>query len=180
MPWLQSGHLALVTIQFLKGCTVDLKQIKELMQAMGRAGIRHLEIKQGDFELKMDYGDKDNGSHERFVEVPLVRGDMRSSAPAPLPLFGEPQAPVTAAVAEGVFVTSPMVGTFYPSPSPEDAAFVSVGDKVDKNTVVCIIEAMKVMNEVKAGISGTIEEIMIDNSHPVEFGSKLFRIKPAS
>lgn len=73
-----------------------------------------------------------------------------------------------------------MVGTFYLSPSPEDPQFVSVGDKVDKNTVMCIIEAMKVMNEVKAGISGIVEEILVDNAHPVEFGTKLFRIKPAT
>lgn len=77
---------------------------------------------------------------------------------------------------EGKFVTSPMVGTFYTSPSPEDPTFVKVGDRVEENTVVCIIEAMKVMNEVKAGISGVVAEILVDNAHPVEFGTKLFRI----
>ena len=73
-----------------------------------------------------------------------------------------------------------MVGTFYSSPSPDDAAFVSVGDKVTADTVVCIIEAMKVMNEVKAGVTGTVEQVMLENSHPVEFGSKLLRIKDDS
>ena len=72
--------------------------------------------------------------------------------------------------------TSPrrMVGTFYASASPEDPAFIKVGDKVDENTVVCIIEAMKVMNEVKAGCSGVVAEILVENGHPVEFGAKLF------
>jgi acetyl-CoA carboxylase biotin carboxyl carrier protein len=64
----------------------------------------------------------------------------------------------------------------YHAASPEDASFVKVGDRVDENTIVCIIEAMKVMNEVKAGMSGTIAEILSDNAHPVEFGTKLFRV----
>ena len=69
-----------------------------------------------------------------------------------------------------------MVGTFYSSPSPDDPHFVKVGDKIEKHTVVCIIEAMKVMNEVKAGVGGTVAEILIESGHPVEFGTKLFRI----
>ena len=85
-------------------------------------------------------------------------------------------APAKAEAVEGKFITSPMVGTFYRTPSPEDPPFVKVGDKVDENTVVCIVEAMKVMNEVKAGVSGVVAEICLDNGHPVEFGSKLFRI----
>ena len=77
---------------------------------------------------------------------------------------------------KGNFVTSPMVGTFYSSPAPDAPPFAKVGDKIDKNTVVCIIEAMKVMNEVKANVSGTVAEILVDSAHPVEFGTKLFRI----
>ncbi|MGE3715728.1 MAG: acetyl-CoA carboxylase biotin carboxyl carrier protein subunit, partial [Simkaniaceae bacterium] len=72
--------------------------------------------------------------------------------------------------------TSPMVGTFYASPSPDDEALVKVGDTVTEDTVVCIIEAMKVMNEVKAGKKGTVAEVFIESAHPVEFGTKLFRI----
>ena len=69
-----------------------------------------------------------------------------------------------------------MVGTFYNTPSPEDPVFVKPGDKVEKHSVVCIIEAMKVMNEVKAGVAGTIVEVLVENGHPVEFGTKLFRV----
>ena len=72
---------------------------------------------------------------------------------------------------------SPMVGTFYSSPSPDDPPFVNVGDEVKKDTVVCIIEAMKVMNEVKAGKSGKIKKVFVDNAHPVEFGTQLFLIE---
>jgi acetyl-CoA carboxylase biotin carboxyl carrier protein len=69
-----------------------------------------------------------------------------------------------------------MVGTFYSSPSPDQPVFVKVGDRVSENTVVCIIEAMKVMNEVKAGVSGVVAEVLVSNAEAVEFGSKLFRI----
>src|SRR4029077_229169 len=82
------------------------------------------------------------------------------------------------AEALGSHITSPMVGTFYSAPSPDDPSFVKIGDKVDKNSVVCIIEAMKVMNEVKAGVSGTVAEVLVESGHPVEFGTKLFRITP--
>jgi len=77
----------------------------------------------------------------------------------------------------GAFVTSPMVGTFYSSAAPDQPSFVKVGDKVNEQTVVCIIEAMKVMNEVKAGVSGTVAEVLADNAQPVEFGTRLLRIK---
>jgi acetyl-CoA carboxylase biotin carboxyl carrier protein len=73
-------------------------------------------------------------------------------------------------------LTSPMVGTYYAAPSPDDAPFVKVGDKVDEGAVVCIIEAMKVMNEVKAGKSGIVKEIFLDSADPVEFGTKLLTI----
>ncbi len=74
-------------------------------------------------------------------------------------------------------MSSPMVGTFYASSSPDKPSFVKVGDKVEEHTVVCIIEAMKVLNEVKAGVKGTVAEILIENTQPVEFGSKMFRIE---
>ena len=77
---------------------------------------------------------------------------------------------------EGTFVTSPMVGTFYASAGPDEPPFINVGDKITKDTVVCIVEAMKVMNEVKAGQEGVVAEMLVDSGHPVEFGTKLFKI----
>lgn len=77
----------------------------------------------------------------------------------------------------GKYITSPMVGTFYRSQGPGQPLLVKVGDKVEKGTIVCIIEAMKVMNEVKAGISGTVKELCVENNHPVEFGTKLFLVE---
>lgn len=161
---------------------MELKQIKELMQAMGRTGTKRVSIKKEGFEIEIERGD--NGiikvpeslelQDENFnkTDEALRRANM-SAAPLATPAN---QAVRQKEDVNAVFVTSPMVGTFYMTPSPDDPAFVKVGDKVEKNSVVCIVEAMKVMNEVKAGVAGTVAEILIENGHPVEFGTKLFRI----
>ncbi|SCA64040.1 Biotin carboxyl carrier protein of acetyl-CoA carboxylase [Chlamydiales bacterium SCGC AG-110-P3] len=163
---------------------MDLRQIKDLMQAMGRTGMHRLKYKSGDVELELEHG-ANAAPKDRFVEMPVgnpMRGDMQQhlsnasvAAPSPPVVAKEETAP------EEIydFITSPMVGTFYSSASPDDPVFVKVGDTVSPGTVVCIIEAMKVMNEVKAGINGVVVEVLMENSHPVEFGTKLFRIKPA-
>jgi acetyl-CoA carboxylase biotin carboxyl carrier protein len=88
-----------------------------------------------------------------------------------------PASPAAAPASGGIEVKSPMVGTFYGSPSPESPAFISVGQEITPDTVVCIIEAMKVMNEVKAEVSGTVTEICAENGKPVQFGQALFRLK---
>lgn len=163
---------------------MDLKQIKELMAAMDRAGIKKMTIKQkGGDELHLEKQDEAAAHHPapppffppvyahphhppvKEVEIPQKGSKGESSAVPPAP-----------SEKSGKYITSPLVGTFYTAPSPEDPIFVKVGDRVTENTVVCIIEAMKVMNEVKAGCSGTVAELLIDNAHPVEFGTKLFRI----
>lgn len=170
---------------------MDNKQIKELMSAMGRTGTKKIHIKTGDFELELEREDSYPGhplqmpsevyphqhynpvfgGHERANQA-LVRGadSARSLRDVELERGNE------ASSEEGKFITSPMVGTFYSSQAPGEPSFVSKGDKVEKGQVVCIIEAMKVMNEVKADQSGTVAEILVDNGHPVEFGSKLFKI----
>jgi acetyl-CoA carboxylase biotin carboxyl carrier protein len=152
---------------------VELKDIKELMTAMERAGIKELRIKKktGD-ELHLVRQDEHAPVMHAHVAAPCPPVFHSTSAAAPVP--HKPHA--AEEKKEGRYVTSPMVGTFYASPSPDDPHFVKVGDRVDENTVVCIIEAMKVMNEVKAGVSGVIAEILVDNAHPVEFGTKIMRI----
>ncbi len=152
---------------------------------MGRTGTKKLRLKQDNFELDLEreesgawrgVGDSSFNYTEDNLRHP--HGDMK--ADLALSRGGEmlsrvisdtPKEDVTS-----TFITSPMVGTFYLSPSPEDPTFVKVGDKVDKNFVVCIIEAMKVMNEIKAGLAGTVVEILVDSGQPVEFGTKLFRV----
>jgi acetyl-CoA carboxylase biotin carboxyl carrier protein len=166
---------------------VDLKQIKELMTAMERAGIKKLTIKQkGGDELHLERQDEHSApaQHPPAAFYPPVyhHHPSRESEAAHRPLSATKGMHDEASKEHkkeekgGKFVLAPLVGTFYSAASPDDPHFVKVGDKVDENTVVCIVEAMKVMNEVKAGMSGTIAEVMIENAHPVEFGTKLFRI----
>jgi acetyl-CoA carboxylase biotin carboxyl carrier protein len=167
---------------------VDLKQIKELMTAMERAGIKKLTIKQkGGDELHLERQDEHPAQPHAPVATfyppvythPPARESEGIARPASVKSAHE-EAPSSkekkSEEKSGKFVTAPLVGTFYSASSPDDPHFVKMGDRVDENTVVCIIEAMKVMNEVKAGMSGTIAEILVDNAHPVEFGTKLFRI----
>jgi acetyl-CoA carboxylase biotin carboxyl carrier protein len=161
---------------------VDLKQIKELIAAMGRGGIKKLTIKEkAGYELHLERHDE----HPSYSQAPMPQTYHQPQFPhahvreveAPrqvTPQKGHEATPVVEK--QGRYVTAPLVGTFYATPSPDDPAFVKVGDRVEENTVLCIIEAMKVMNEVKAGMSGVIEEILVENAHPVEFGTKMFRI----
>ena len=112
---------------------------------------------------------------------PVIHHAAPPAAPtaAPSPALVAASAPVAAAPASNLKdIASPMVGTFYGSPSPDAQPFVKVGQDVDENTVVCIIEAMKVMNEIKADARGTIAEIVAENGKPVQFGQALFRIVP--
>ena len=169
------------------GVNLELKHIKELMAAMGRTGTKKLHIKNKDgFELELERegnGDyRGNESSIDFIEDnPLKNEAVFRKASETLARANDAKTTLTGSPsvkeeAPGTYITSPMVGTFYASPSPEDATFVKVGDKVEKGTVVCIIEAMKVMNEVKANVSGIISEMLVESSHPVEFGTKLFRV----
>jgi acetyl-CoA carboxylase biotin carboxyl carrier protein len=90
-----------------------------------------------------------------------------------------PAPQVVAPVSNEVEIKSPMIGTFYRAPSPESAAYIEVGSEVNPETVVCIIEAMKVMNEIKGEVKGVITQVMVENAKPVEFGQPLFKVRPS-
>ena len=157
---------------------MELKQIKELIALMDKAGLKKIRIKDKDkYEIELEKQD-DGAAHPPAVTyVHAPHPDIHSKFPGHHPERPHDAAPKhEEKKVDGKFITAPLVGTIYLAPSPEDPQFVKVGDRVDENTVVCIIEAMKVMNEVKAGVSGTIAEILISNANPVEFGAKLIRI----
>ncbi|HPE85547.1 MAG: acetyl-CoA carboxylase biotin carboxyl carrier protein [Chlamydiia bacterium] len=143
---------------------MDLDEIKDLMAAMGDADMNEVSIKEKGFEIVLKRG----FTHS----VPAAPMPVQHTH-APLPQTEQPKP----SVSSDLFITSPMVGTFYGAPSPDDPPFVKVGDQVDPDTVVCIVEAMKVMNEVKAGVSGRVAEILIKSADPVEFGTKLIRVE---
>lgn len=156
---------------------MDIQQIKELMASLEESKLRKLVFKKGDFELHLE---KESASPPPLRPRP-IQAEPESAFQSDIPLKGDKgdkgdRGGPTRGDGAGTFVTSPMVGTFYATPGPDQPPFVKVGDKVDENTVVCIVEAMKVMNEVKAGMSGTVAEVLVDNAQPVEFGTRLLRI----
>jgi acetyl-CoA carboxylase biotin carboxyl carrier protein len=139
---------------------VDLNIIKKLIEALEKSSLKKLHVKEGDHEISLEK--EDSHYHEKQVmpRAPIIQKEIELEKKE-----------------TGKFITSPMVGTFYATPSPDQPVFVEIGDNINKSTVVCIIEAMKVMNEVKATEAGVIVEILVGNGQPVEFGTKLFRIE---
>ncbi|MFA9477835.1 acetyl-CoA carboxylase biotin carboxyl carrier protein [Phycisphaerales bacterium AB-hyl4] len=159
---------------------IDLKTLKQLVKLMTDNDLTELDIE----------GDQDKVRLRRRGETPEVHYvSPAAAAPGPAaPAPVAPAAPVTAEPAQpaategtasgGVAIKSPMVGTFYSAASPDAKPYASVGDKVSPDTVVCLIEAMKVFNEIKAEASGTITRVLVENGQAVEFDQPLFEIKP--
>jgi acetyl-CoA carboxylase biotin carboxyl carrier protein len=169
----------------------EFKYIKDLMAAMKKEGVRRISIKEkSGSEVVIEReeplpppppsGSSFSSPHVHHFYPQLshpTRHDEAHQLRHPPLLQPESVAQLQEAKKEeGRYITSPLVGTFYAAPSPDDPLFVKVGDRVEEGTVVCIIEAMKVMNEVKAGISGVVTELFLRNADPVEFGTKLFRV----
>lgn len=146
---------------------MDLKEIKALIDLMKKNGLTAFEMEKDGFRIALAKEGAYAPAMTYAAPAPVA------SAPAPAPAAAAEAKPAVS----GKEITSPMVGTFYTSPSPESPAFVSVGQTVTPDTVVCIIEAMKVMNEIKAEVSGVITEVAAENGQPVQFGQALFRIK---
>lgn len=167
---------------------MDIKQIKQVIELMKRAELSEFSVEEEGFKLKIRRGgsSKGNGagraSAPPFVVAadPMVQATVPpvAAAPAPAPQPAAAPAPTNDAEEAGTsFIKSPMVGTFYRSPSPDSKPFAEVGEKVTESSVVCIVEAMKIMNEIQAEAKGTILEVLVEDGDPVEYGQKLFKIK---
>jgi acetyl-CoA carboxylase biotin carboxyl carrier protein len=156
---------------------VDLKDIKAIIDLMKKNSISEFELERQDFKIKLKRGG--NGvvsTASQYDEAQMV---SYAPASAALPMPGGGSAPTAPPVSTDADIKSPMIGTFYRAPSPEAGNYVEVGAEVNPETVVCIIEAMKVMNEIKAEAKGFITQIMVENAKPVEFGQPLFKIRPS-
>lgn len=154
--------------------TVDLQEIRKIVELMNEHGLTHFDLTKKDFHLKLKKG----------ADLDDLRG-LLASLPAAAPVAAAPAqvsaAPAAAApaapAAEGSEITSPMVGTFYRKPAPDAPNFVEIGSTVSVGQTICIIEAMKVMNEIKAEKAGTICALVAEDGTAVQFGDVLFRIK---
>jgi len=149
---------------------------------MKRSELTEFAVEEEGFKLKIRRGT--NGlpivSTGRGSNSPFVPADSSSAPPIPVQASLQsalPGTPIETDEPGTVYVKSPMVGTFYRSPSPESKPFVDLGSKIDDNSLVCIIEAMKIMNEIQAETKGTLVEILVENGQPVEYGQRLFKLK---
>jgi acetyl-CoA carboxylase biotin carboxyl carrier protein len=165
--------------QLNQGYSLDIKQIKQIIDLMKRSELTEFAIEDEGFKLKIRRGgnglpivSQSAGSNHPFVLPP------EPSKPAAAPTAVSAPAPAAAKDEEGiVYVKSPMVGTFYRAASPDSKPFIEDNAKVSENSVVCIIEAMKIMNEIQAEVKGTVIEVLVENGQPVEYGQRLFKVK---
>jgi acetyl-CoA carboxylase biotin carboxyl carrier protein len=167
---------------------LTIEELRELLITLDQTSISELTLKASDFELtvRRDRSIAAQSSAVLPVDVAVVSPEpvIAPSAPVitPVPAVQTaPTAPPAPSPLEKkwVEITSPMVGTFYCAPAPGEPPFVRVGDRVQAGQTVCIIEAMKLMNEIEAELAGEVMEILVDNAQPVEFGQPLMRINPA-
>ena len=159
---------------------MDLKDIKVIVDLMKKNAVSEFEMEEGDFKIKLkrDSGKPRKGETVVVQEAAPMILPAAAAAPVAAPVATAAPAPAPAPAAEGPEVKSPMIGTFYRKPSPDADSYVEVGSVGEPDTVVCIIEAMKVMNEIKAEVKGTIAEVLVEEGKPVEYGQALFRIEP--
>jgi acetyl-CoA carboxylase biotin carboxyl carrier protein len=173
---------------------MEYKEIQNLIKLIDSTDLTELKLKQGDFELQIrtkEYYKFSGKTASTMVQAPVVQ-----SAPAPpaAPVVEKqdaPPAPAASANAEAaapveksadsnlVDIKSPIVGTFYRSPAPDKDVYVKIGDHIDVGSVVCIVEAMKLFNEIESEVSGKIVEILVEDATPVEYDQVLFRVEPA-
>ena len=156
---------------------MELKDIKAIIDLMKKNSITEFELEEKDSKLRLKRGLSAGvpaAASEEAVPmmpipaaVPMLPAATTVPAAAPVVNTGE------------IDIKSPMIGTFYRSPSPESASYVDIGSEVNPETVVCIIEAMKVMNEIKAEVKGVVTQTLVENGKPVEFGQPLFKVRPS-
>jgi acetyl-CoA carboxylase biotin carboxyl carrier protein len=154
---------------------MDLKDIKAIVDLMKKNSISEFELEKGQ-EFKIRLKRSSNGGHSEEIPMPMY---LPPGTPVPTQMAtASPGQPAAPPASNEIEIKSPMVGTFYRAPSPEAANYVEIGTEVSADTVVCIIEAMKVMNEIKAEVRGVITQLLVENAKPVEFGQPLFKIRP--
>ena len=155
----------------------DLDRLKTLIEMMEEHGLTEISLRRGDEHWRLR-----RGSNEVLQMVPAgpYPGHVAPPPPTPITAPAAPAEPGAGGQQDGsIAIKSPTVGTFYAAPTPEDPPFVSVGSRVQPDTIVCIVEAMKVFNQIPAEVSGTVVDILVKNGDSIEFGQPLFKVRPA-
>lgn len=167
--------------------SVDFQQLRELLTAIAQTDITEFALKSDDFELEIKKGTVVNSPTEIVsipqtvapIATPVVQSVVTSPTVTAPVAAEEPNSAPSAEQQKWVEITSPMVGTFYRAPAPDEPPFVDIGERIGKGDTVCIIEAMKLMNDIDAEVAGEVTEILVENGEPVEFGQVLMRVNPA-
>jgi len=161
---------------------MDLKLVKNLLDLISKTELNEVSIEEGDFKMKVKkQSDAPAQSAPMQFQMPAAQqAPAQAAQPAAAPASSDSSSSEKKeSQPEGETVQSPIVGTFYESPSPDSDPFVKVGDTIQKGDTLCIVEAMKIMNEIEAEFSGTVQKILVEDSQPVEFNQPLFIIKKA-
>ncbi|MFK7830521.1 MAG: acetyl-CoA carboxylase biotin carboxyl carrier protein [Congregibacter sp.] len=154
---------------------MDIRKVKKLIELLEESDIGEIEIKEGEESVRISRGV--HAPPQNYAMAPPPAPAIAVPAAAPAPSQAAPaETEAKPSASSGAIVKSPMVGSFYRSPSPSSAFFVEVGTTVKEGDVLCIIEAMKMMNQIEADVSGTVEAVLVENGEPVEFDQPLFSI----
>lgn len=157
---------------------MNLNEIQDLIKFVAKSGVTEVEIERKDFKITIKTETKSKGDQQIIVQAAPPVALPASVAPAPIAAAPVVAAPVDED-AKYITVKSPMIGTFYRSAGPDKAPFVNVGDTMTKGNTICIIEAMKLFNEIESEISGKIIKVLVDDASPVEYDQPLFLVDPA-
>ncbi len=162
---------------------MDIRKVKKLIELLKESGIAEIEVHEGEESVRIT-SSHTGSAHQAVVLVPQVpvmipQANVQANFQANVDSASTQNAPESPfpVVDEGHIVKSPMVGIYYASPSPDTSAFVETGQAVEKGDILCIIEAMKIMNQIEADVSGVISKIFVENGEPIEYGQPLFAIK---
>ena len=163
---------------------MDLKEIQNLIKFVAKSGASEVKLEMDDVKITIRTGSDDKGESTTYVQHIPMNAPMQQQAPqpvsAPAPTTETPSAPAKPAEdSKYITIKSPIIGTFYRKPSPDKPVFVEVGSNIGEGDVLCVIEAMKLFNEIESEVSGKIVKILVDDSSPVEFDQPLFLVDPS-
>ena len=158
---------------------MDIKQIQELIKFVSRSGVNEVAIEQKDFKITIKTNQTPTVVHATVPAPVLTSAIPSAAAPQPVAPTEAKPAAATDDTSKYITIKSPMIGTFYRSSSPDKPSFVNVGDEVSTGKVICIIEAMKLFNEIESEVSGRIVKVLVENASPVEYDQPLFLVEPA-
>lgn len=161
---------------------MNIKEIQDLIRFVAKSGVNEVEIEQKDFKLTIKTESHQDAANRQFIVQAAAPAPVAIQAPAPVAAPAPAAAPTASPAAEDsklITVKSPMIGTFYRSSGPDKEPFISVGQSISVGDTVCIIEAMKLFNEIESEVSGKIVKVLVDDSSPVEYDQPLFLVEPA-